>query len=211
MTQIEKEDMQAAYLRALLNGEIPVEEESGAEEASGGVEVVFEDEPKKKKKTRKKKVEEPVGSEKQTFTTKQAFLGEWEHGDLGKTRPINVVFGNHDIPYKEQLWPVPERIIVFNVERIDIPKVALNAAEAIHKDLTDEQKSEVKNGTIRYYKIVTYEAIPADSNYLGYVEVRPNATTKIYLRDNILKLRKVDKKAVTKAVKTAISELVAFK
>lgn len=205
MTQIEKEDMQAAYLRALLNGEIPVEEESDAEEASGGVEVVFEDETKKKKKTKKKKVEE------QTFTTKQAFLGEWEHGDLGKTRPINVVFGNHDIPYKEQLWPVPERTIVFNVERIDIPKVALNAAEAIHKDLTDDQKSEVKNGKIRYYKIVTYEAIPADSNYLGYVEVRPNATTKIYLRDNILKLRKVDKKAVTKAVKKAISELVAFK
>lgn len=205
MTQIEKEDMQAAYLRALLNGEIPVEEESGTEDASGGVEVVFEDEPKKKKKTRKKKVEE------QTFTTKQAFLGEWEHGDLGKTRPINVVFGNHDIHYKEQLWPIPERNIVFNVERIDIPKVALNAAEAIHKDLTDDQKSEVKNGKIRYYKIVTYEAIPADSNYLGYVEVRPNATTKIYLRDNILKLRKVDKKAVTKAVKKAISELVEFK
>ena len=192
---------QAAMVQALLAGGLTNKEDSDDVE----IELELVEETKKKKKT-KKKEKEPKKEYNPNHITK---IPECTFAKIEKSKSINVNFYSHDIPYKEQLWKIDDRVVVYNVERIELPQEAARAMEKIRTNITPELVAKAKSGYNRYFKVVTYESIPNGLQIIGYVEITPDKKVRVRIEDKLL-AKKINTDKLMKNIKNSIKELVKY-
>lgn len=99
-------------------------------------------------------------------------LGSWIYKALDERMELEVRVARHDIPYKEQLWGIPERAIQYNIELIKEPFRAVQAAKETHKSNENGFYEELaKYGVMRYYRIYTTENVKSALTDIGFVSV----------------------------------------
>ena len=162
-----KEEIEAMKVQALLSGVDPStiqnEEVDLDTEIDEAFEEATESNKKKKKSTAKKKKDEPLCQQEYLDT-----LPEYEN--LKTNLTLHVVFNQHDIHYKEQLWPIPIVNHTYNIELVKIPMVAKRIAGIVSKNNSVEMDKAYK-GLVRYFKVACHETVPFAGRELGYIRV----------------------------------------
>lgn len=198
---ISEEAMNAAYIASLLSGKDlstkEVDDTDGLimeDEEQAPVEVIFEDEIPKEKK--KKSTKAKAKKKKEEDTVKEVeLLPEWELGNIKKETKFPVKFNAHDIPYKEQLWPIQERTVMYTLARADMPQQAANIAERMHNKSIDVKswKEKARAGVNRYLLLTTYdENVKGEVRQLAYVEVTEDKKIRFMVEKEICERNHVD-------------------
>lgn len=104
-----------------------------------------------------------------------------EFSKFKESDEVNVTFNYHEIPYKEQLWPVPSRVVVYEVELVTKPMVAKNISYEVNGKSEDEA-NKAYNGDTMYYRIVTYENVKSDVRIIGYIKLFTDGSNKVKSR-----------------------------
>ena len=176
--KLSKEERAAMQVQAMLQG-ISLDEmleRVELEDEPDDIEIVIEDEKKGKKKAKRKTAkEEKIGSENQVFTTKQSYVPEEEcFKRVNRDLHMNVTYDKHDIPYKEQFWPVPERTVEYHLEMINMPKKAKDISDLMNKGSAEERKL-AEDGKVRYMMLVNHdENVSHKIREIAYVRVAEN-------------------------------------
>lgn len=160
-----KEELEAMKVQALLQGIDPSTIKNEEIDLDKQIDEAFEEATataKKKTSTRKKKEEKVF---KQEYLP---VLPEFEN--LKKELTLNVTFSQHDIHYKEQLWPIPEVKRTYRVELVKIPVQARRIAELVSKG-NQAEMAKAYTGVVRYFKLACYETVPYAARELGYIRV----------------------------------------
>lgn len=165
MTQKKKskytqEEMNAMRINALLNGVDPESLNFNEEDEDMDIEIEDEKPSKKSKKQKKEEVKH----------VESVIHMQPEFEKLKNKEQMTVAFGGHDIHYKEQLWAIPLRHVVYDVELVVTPKVARDIALKLSHNSFEEGEKAYR-GDVRYYKIVTYENVLYKVKELGYIRV----------------------------------------
>lgn len=206
-----KEELNAMKIQAMLNGVDPSTIMNEEVETDIDIEIEEDNDKKKTKKKRKVSKLNVVGTENQTFTTKQTYLETKEkYKKLPQSVGMKVVFNEHDIHYKEQHWPIPERVVEYNLELIKIPKVAKDVAEKMSNG-DKEEIEKAYNGDVRYYQIVTYENVLAVVSKIGYIRVEnkdKKFSVSAKVLEKTLKQYKVNSNRVKKNAVKLLSEAI---
>lgn len=218
---ISEEAMNAAYIASLLSGKDlstkEVDDTDGLimeEEEQAPVEVVFEDEiPKEKKKKQTK--EKKVAKQKEEELPKEVeMLPEWGLGDIKKETKFPVKFNAHNIPYKEQLWPIQERTVMYVLTRADMPQQAVNIAERMHSKHTDvkDWMAKARTGENRYLVLLTHdENVKGEVRQLAYVEVTADKKIRFLVEKEICERNHVDMDMLNNYMKQSSRFAVTFK
>lgn len=158
-----KEELEAMKIQALLQGIDPstITNEVIEDDIDELVEEAVN--PKKKRGTTKKKKEETVFKQEYIETLP-------EYANLKTDLTLNVTFNQHDIHYKEQLWPIPLVNRTYKVELVKIPIAAKRIAELVSKNNITEMDKAYR-GQVRYFKLVCYDTVPYAAKELGYIRV----------------------------------------
>lgn len=134
-----------------------------------------ENKPKKKRISPNDIMEERPKKVEDKITIKPEF-SKFKESD-----EVNVTFNYHEIPYKEQLWPVPSRVVVYEVELVTKPMVAKNISYEVNGKSEDEA-NKAYNGDTMYYRIVTYENVKSDVRIIGYIKLFTDGSNKVKSR-----------------------------
>lgn len=200
---IDSQALDALRIQQMLMGNLS-EDMFGDDEGEEELDIVIEDEKPKKKTRKKSKKQEtsfkkdPVVPELDMFST------------LHRRLELDVLYDQHSIPYKEQLWPVPERIITYNVlltkREVDVKR----AARMMHDN--EETLNKALRGEIRYYLVVNYaENIPYKVRYIGVIRVEANNgkfNTKVHVEAKLLNENNSSSERVKKSLTRLTKELV---
>jgi len=181
-TNYTKEELNAMKIMAMMQGKDINELMSENSETLESDEINIEIEDKKTKKTRKvKATSEPI---------KKTNIIELrpEFSNLKSNITINVVFGGHDIHYKEQFWNIPVREVKYNVELITNPKIAKDVAIKMNATNKEAEAQKAYNGITRYYKVITYENVVSNAREIGYIKIVKTSDGKIKGRHQIDKI-----------------------
>jgi hypothetical protein len=213
-----KEEKAALRVQAMLQG-ISFEElvdsiSSEDVEDTDDIEIVEDDVTETKKKgkgTRKKSSKNvPIGSEKQVFTTQQQFVPELDKfSKLNRSLKMSILYNDHDIPYKEQLWAIPARTVDYLLEVVKSPKIASDVA--VKFGGTEKDKKKAQDGEVRYLRLINYEDnVSYKIKEVGYVKV--DATTQglrttIKVMDKTLKENHANPAKVKKNLETLVEEI----
>lgn len=169
------------------------------------IEIEVEDE-KKEKKTRKKK------SEDKPVTVRYLVPELEQFSKLNRDLKISVNYHAHDIPYKEQLWNIPSRIIDYNVEIVKNIKEAKDIADMFSKG-TAEEREKAAAGTIRYFKITNWEEnVPYKIKVIAYIKVVESSgkfKTQLILKSKLLKENHADPEKVKNTINKILKKLAA--
>lgn len=215
---ISQEAMNAAYIASLLSGkdlstkvDVNTDDLIMEDEEQVQVEVVFEDEITKEKKKRTKKAS---GEKKKEDEPKKVDkLPDWKLGEIKKETKFPVKFNAHDIPYKEQLWPIEERTVMYVLARVEIPQQAVNIAERIHSKGTNvnEWKAKARTGENRYLLLLTHdENVKGEVRQLAYVEVTADKKVRFLIEKEICERNHVDTDLLNEYMKKASKFAVEF-
>ena len=203
--KITKEALEANYLlsRILNNGAVDNSAET-YEEVIPDEELDAVLEAKDEKPARKKKssggIKTTVGK---GMGEKPNYLPDWDKAELPKSTTIDIFFPGHDIHYKEQLWPVPDRTITYTVE------LAKFAQAGLSKDVCNKAKS----GEIRVYDIKTFEDCKIEVKSLGCitVESRNGKIVKtLHLNEKGIKCTSLDINRVNKKLTELMNSFLVF-
>lgn len=104
-----------------------------------------------------------------------------EFSKFKESDEVNVTFNYHEIPYKEQLWPVPSRVVAYEVELVTKPMVAKNISYEVNGSSEDEA-NKAYNGDTMYYRIVTYENVKSNVRVIGYIKLFTDGSNKVKSR-----------------------------
>lgn len=175
-----KEEKAALEVQAMLQGvtvddllgmSADTEEEDEMDTMLDEAADEMEGKPKKKEaKPKAKKVETPKVVDKIAIKP--------EFSKFKESDELNVTFNYHEIPYKEQLWPVPSRVVVYEVELVTQPMVAKNISYEVNGRSEDEA-NKAYNGDTMYYRIVTYENVKSDVRVIGYIKLFTDGSNKV--------------------------------
>jgi hypothetical protein len=211
-----KEEKAALRVQAMLQG-VSFEElvdslSSEDTEDATDIEIVTDEDvtetKKKGKGTHKKSAKDvPIGSEKQTFTTQQHFVPELDKfAKLNRDLKMSVVYSDHDIPYKEQLWAIPARTVDYLLEIVKSPKIASDVAAKFGGTETDKQKAQ--DGEVRYFRLINYENnVSYKIKEVGYVKVDVTAQgfrTTVKVMSDVLKENHANPAKVKKNLETLV-------
>lgn len=204
-----KEELNAMKIQSMLQG-ISVEEimtqQLNNEDDNEEIEIEIEEEEKKPKKKSAKKKDE--------LTTKQQYIPELDvfKKIANNNITVNINYHEHDIKYKEQLWPVPERTIQYQLSMIRIPKVACDVAQ-VFKSNSAEELEKAQNGKVRYLKIVNFEEsvshLIREVGYIRVEEINGKLSTQLFVKTQVLKNNNANPEKVKKNLTKAMKELVA--
>lgn len=196
-----QEEMNAMRINALLNGVDPESLNFNEEDEDIDIEIEDEKAVKKAKKQKKEEVKH----------TEPVIHMQPEFEKLKKKETMQVSFGGHDIHYKEQLWPVPLRTVVYNVELVVTPKVAKDIALKLSHNSFEEGEKAYR-GDVRYYKVITYENVLYKVKELGYIKViaLDNGKLKIKpeFKTEFLKSVNINPDNFKKSIQSVVSNLV---
>lgn len=149
---------------------------------------------------------------KQKSKDTRSTFGEWHLGELKKEKAIEVHIPKHDIPYKNQKWPVRERDVIYYVKLVDTLTETKRYFTAIYgQEALIKNEKLVKAGKVRFYKIVTFESLPSNEMELGVVSIGPSGKIDTHFREGIIKSMKIYFPDLEKNVLRAIDELVIRK
>ena len=203
---LSKEEEAALRIQSMLQG-VSLEElarESFGVDDDDDFDIVIEDEePKKKKGTRKKS--EP-------HVAKLHVVPELDkYARLRRNLTMDVSFGAHDIPYKEQLWAIPSRVITYNLELVKSTMESKRSAERFSKDKGEIERAD--NGEVRYYRLVNYENnVPYTIKCLAYVRVEEKngkMLTRTIVEKELLKKNHANADKVTKNLNQLVRDIEA--
>lgn len=148
-------------------------------------------------------------------------FGDWLYAKLEKERSFTLGIKRHDIPYKEQLWEIPERKVEYSVELIEKPIENVNASRETHKN--DEKglyEELARYGVMRYYKVYTNETVSKELKVLGYASVyfdtKKNNNEKgvvkffTYIKDELQDNSCVDADKIKNTVDKLIKEMITL-
>lgn len=125
---------------------------------------------------------------------------------------IMVTFGQHDIPYKEQLWGIPTRVVKYELELIKNKKVARDVAMLFYKNGdTDKATRMADNGQVRYYRLVTRENVLHKFREIAYAKVYKhdnNIKYSLALKNKLLKDNAVDNKKVKENMRAVLDSMI---
>lgn len=182
-----KEEENAMRIQAMLQG-LSFDELLAAnissEDADDDIEIEIEDEkPKKKGRQKKASEDKPVAT--------QHLVPELEQfSKLNRNLKLNITYGEHDIPYKEQLWPIPARVVEYNIEIVKNIKNAKDIADKFGKASAEERK-KAEDGTVRYFRVINYEEnvshLIREVAYIKVTEDNGKFRTQLFLKSSVLK------------------------
>lgn len=200
---IDSQALDALRIQQMLMGNISEDMFSDDEEEEE-LNIVIEDD-KPKKKTRKK------GKKQETSFKKDPVVPELDvFSTLHRRLELDVLYDQHSIPYKEQLWPVPERIITYNV-MLTKREVDVKRAARMMRD-SEETINKALRGEVRYYLVVNYaENIPYKVRYIGVIRVEDNNgkfNTKVHVEAKLLNENNSSSERVKKSLTRLTKELV---
>lgn len=92
-------------------------------------------------------------------------LGEWKYR-LPREGRVKIESEQHNIEYKQQKWGVGSREVEYVIRLVTLSGKAKSIANKIGAD-----EKLASSGEERWYEIVTYEAVPRERVYLGYIRV----------------------------------------
>lgn len=164
-----------------------------------------EDKPAKKSKKQAKKKETEFVYEEKVIDTRPEFKR------LSGNFTFNVVFDEHVIHYKEQRWPIPLRVVEYNVKLITNPQVARSCASEVTNN-NENASNRAANGIDRYYRIETYENVKNNCRYLGYIRVYVGSNGKLrstlFINEGLLKSIYVNLDKFSKDIKEIMKNIV---
>ena len=182
-----KEEENAMRIQAMLQG-LSFDELLAAnissEDVDDDIEIEIEDEkPKKKGRQKKASEDKPVAT--------QHLVPELEQfSKLNRNLKLNITYGEHDIPYKEQLWPIPARVVEYNIEIVKNIKNAKDIADKFGKASAEERK-KAEDGTVRYFRVINYEEnvshLIREVAYIKVTEDNGKFRTQLFLKSSVLK------------------------
>lgn len=211
-----KEELNALRIQAMLQGIDPETISASYEEEVDDIEIEVEDEekPAKKTKGRKSKAVKPVGSQNQVFTTQPHYVDDSDKfKGVDKSAKMNIVFNEHDIPYKEQLWKIDRRIVEYTIETAKHTKVAKDIAREFGKT-TEQDLIEAETGEVRYYRVVTFDNVLNPIRCVGYVRmVNQDGKIKFQIKvlDNVLKEHSANPEKVKENIKKTVYYMIGRK
>lgn len=162
--ELDSRAIEAARVLAMINGTEPIELTDDMFEDD----IIAEEngkKPKKKSKAKSKakaKVEEEV--------KRPCIEMQEQFNCLLNDMDINVDFFKHNIRYKEQDWPIPERVVEYHAELITVPKLSKDASIYFSGNNAEENE-KAYNGDTRYLRVVTYDTVLAKLSVIGYVKI----------------------------------------
>ena len=196
-----EEEINAMRINAMLQGLDPstiMNEELEEDD----IEIEIEDEkPKKKKKN-----SEPLVILPSTIEMKPAFE------KLAKGGKLNVTYNGHDIHYKEQLWGIDTRIVEYQIELVNIQKVARDCVEKFHGN-SAEFKEKANNGDVRYMKVICYlDNIPYRAREIAWIEivsVNNKLKSKVHIDKVQLKQNNINPEKLEKSISKELARMLA--
>lgn len=179
----------ATLVNRMLSGEIS--EEEYAEKMKELAALEKKEMAKSKKKGKTKVVDKQVVKEEE----KPAKV------DVMQGATFEVFIPEHDMPYKDQAWPVCSRNLTYNVERVANP----SRAKDILVRLLGYGEGESQLCTV--YECVTYDTITADLKCIGYI-VKDNQASKLstFFSRELLEKKGIKIAAVRKACKKGLEK-----
>lgn len=178
--------------------------EKGAKGAKGA--------EKKPKKTSKPKV--PKKSEEELAREKAEAdkLQDCDFAEIKKSEKFIVILHGHDIHYKEQLWPIEERKVIYEAARVDSRTKAKRICKDMYSDkVTEEQLEDAYEGKTRYYEVrVLSEIVPYRITTLGYIEIKPNKKNMIKLFRKNMEAHNVVYEEVLSDLKKVVKAAVKY-
>lgn len=143
---------------------------------------------------------------------RKGLLGPWVFRNLPEKIEFTVRAKQHDIHYKEQIWNMPNRDIVYCMELVRSVSENLSITNRTHSTNTEMYRELAREGVIRYYKIITNENVTSCIKSLGYVSVYSkdngfeagSIKYMLYIDSNNLKRGHLDEESVTKLIKSNI-------
>jgi hypothetical protein len=195
-----EEEINAMRINAMLQGLDPNDIKN--EELEEDIEIEIEDEkPKKKKKNNEPLVIVPATIEMRP-----------EYEKLKAGGKINITYGGHDIHYKDQLWGIETRVVEYQIELVNIQKVARDCVEKFHGN-SAEFKEKASNGEIRYMKVACYlDNIPYRAREVALVEVayvNGKLKSKLHIDKVQLKQNNINPDKVTDSINKELRKLLA--
>lgn len=208
------EELNAMRINALLSGVDPstIQNVSADEEDDFEIEIV--DEPSTTTKTKRRKTKQEKSSSATDFTTKTSYIDELDaYKNIKRNAVLPVKFGQHDIHYKEQLWNIPTRTVIYNLEVVKMPKVAKDISDIMNSK-SDDEREKASSGQVRYIKLVTYESIPHAVSVLGYGKIFTDKDgklkTRVYVDKKTVSNCTVNYDTLVREFKTKMQEVVTI-
>ena len=182
-----KEEENALRIQAMLQG-LSFDELLAAnissEDVDDDIEIEIEDEKPKKKGRQKKASEDKPAATQHLVPELEQF------SKLNRNLKLNITYGEHDIPYKEQLWPIPARVVEYNIEIVKNIKNAKDIADKFGKASAEERK-KAEDGTVRYFRVINYEEnvshLIREVAYIKVTEDNGKFRTQLFLKSSVLK------------------------
>ena len=182
-----KEEENAMRIQAMLQG-LSFDELLAAnissEDVDDDIEIEIEDEKPKKKGRQKKASEDKPAATQHLVPELEQF------SKLNRNLKLNITYGEHDIPYKEQLWPIPARVVEYNIEIVKNIKNAKDIADKFGKASAEERK-KAEDGTVRYFRVINYEEnvshLIREVAYIKFTEDNGKFRTQLFLKSSVLK------------------------
>lgn len=182
-----KEEENAMRIQAMLQG-LSFDELLAAnissEDVDDDIEIEIEDEKPKKKGRQKKASEDKPAATQHLVPELEQF------SKLNRNLKLNITYGEHDIPYKEQLWPIPARVVEYNIEIVKNIKNAKDIADKFGKASAEERK-KAEDGTVRYFRVINYEEnvshLIREVAYIKVTEDNGKFRTQLFLKSSVLK------------------------
>lgn len=177
-----KEEKAALEVQAMLQG-VTVEDLLGmsAETEEDEVDAMLDEAADEIESKPKKKTAKPKATKVEAPKVADKIVIKPEFSKFIDSVEVNVTFNYHEIPYKEQLWPVPSRVVAYEVELVTQPMVAKNISDEVNNKSEDEAK-KAYDGDTMYYRIVTYENVKSDVRVIGYIKLFVDGTSKVKTR-----------------------------
>ena len=187
-----QEELNAMKINALLQGLNP--EDIQNEPVEDDFEIEIEDE-KPKKSSKAKKEEKPSNNGLHLVPNLD------EYSKLNTGLSMNVTFNEHDIPYKEQLWGIPSRTLVYTLELVKQCKKAKDIARDISKNSAEEIK-KADLGQVRYFRLVCHDEnilnVIREIAYVRVESISGKLKTKIFVNNKLLKENNANPERVKK-------------
>lgn len=204
MKKISEEAMNAAYIAALLSGkDLSTSVSETDTDETTEVDVVFEDEIPKEKKKKAPKDKKEKKPKEEDLPKEVPMLPEYTGGEILKETKFPVKFNEHNIYYKDQVWPIKERTVMYTLTRVDLPQQAVNIAARLHNE-EDEWKNKARLGDNRYLVLMTAdENVKNEVRQLAYVEVTDKKQVRFLIENTIAERNHVDVEMLNDYMKKA--------
>jgi len=202
-----REELEAMRISAMLRGvDLASISSQMADDDDFDIEIVA-DEPKKKSRKAKKAENKP------RVPASIQFKSQFDR--VPKDLFENVLISAHDIPYKEQAWPIPSRTVRYDFDILKGSgqvkrKIEDNFKHLNIKNRTMQQEiDDATNGNVMYLSITTHENVHIKLVEIGLIRLEENngkLVASTYVDTTKLKDCHINADKVEKNIKAKVKE-----